>query len=170
MKLISAIALLAAIGCAEAFSIQAVQQPQHHIAIDNNKSGNPGSLVWENCGTPDDLLQISSLEYSPQNPIRGEPITVTLKGQMSGNVDKGSKVIVAVKWGGVPIPLPPMDVCDQLNSLPDSPKCPLPAGDVSVKQSFILPTQTPDGLITALIKIRSQERKQVACLKVELKF
>lgn len=176
MKLLclSSIALLACSSTANALVIQGSQslnslvEPQHSFSMIN--SGNPGTLVWENCGTPDDLLQISSLDYSPKQPVRGEPLTVTLNGHMSGEVDKGSKVSVAVKWGGVPIPFPPMDVCGQLEGLPNSPKCPLPSGDVSVKQSFVLPTQTPDGLITALIKIRNQDLKQVACLKVELKF
>jgi hypothetical protein len=102
-------------------------------------------LQWKNCGGPDDLLQLRALEYSPSTPRKGQMLNVTVTGALGGVIDQGSKVFLFVKWGLVRIPVPPQDVCKELMNVPDTKiRCPLPPGDMSVKQSFFLPSQIPE--------------------------
>lgn len=104
-------------------------------------------LTWTNCGQPEDLLQLQSLDYFPSPPQRNQFLNVTLKGQLNGVIDEGAKVNLAVKWGYVRIPVPAVDVCKELNGgmAGDAGlKCPVPSGELELKQGFMLPGSIPD--------------------------
>jgi hypothetical protein len=39
------------------------------------------------------------MTWEPETPVRGEPLTVTMKGKLKDEVTSGSTVNVNVKWG-----------------------------------------------------------------------
>ena len=59
------------------------------------------SLSWESCGQAEDLLDIRSIQYTPDNPQRGDVLNVTAFGLLKEPLDMGTKINLLVKWGYV---------------------------------------------------------------------
>lgn len=129
-------------------------------------------LTWESCGDENDLLELKSLSYQPEVPVRGEYLNITASGTLKEVVDEGSMANVVVKWGLIRVPVPPVDICEKLDELPDQPfACPLPAQDFSVDNlSFMLPSNIPNGKFDVKVKLQNQEKQQITCLAIKLTF
>jgi hypothetical protein len=44
-------------------------------------------------------MELESMTFFPEVPVKGQNLTVTAKGNLKDVVDSGSKVSVSVKWG-----------------------------------------------------------------------
>ncbi|KAI3661851.1 hypothetical protein MP638_003859 [Amoeboaphelidium occidentale] len=127
-------------------------------------------LQWSNCGTAEDAMEISSLTFAPQ-PQRGVPFKVHFVGKLKATIDYGTIALLQVKWGALPIRVPPVSICDEVAKLPDAPsKCPVQPGDFDIEQEITLPGQIPKGNYKVNIKINNQDGRQVSCLDVQLKL
>lgn len=52
--------------------------------------GGGGGWVWASCGQPTDLVEVKSIEVSPDPPVPGKNMTVKARGIVKGRIDVSS--------------------------------------------------------------------------------
>ncbi|KXN69036.1 hypothetical protein CONCODRAFT_8620 [Conidiobolus coronatus NRRL 28638] len=90
-----------------------------------------------NCGTPSDLLQVSSVNLAPETPKRGDTIVLTVNGQLSADITAGS-VTYSAEYKGQVVKQVTKDLCE-------SGKCPFKAGPNTLTKEFAIPAAIPAG-------------------------
>ncbi|KAI3637770.1 hypothetical protein MIR68_004419 [Amoeboaphelidium protococcarum] len=126
------------------------------------------SLSWTSCGTENDILKLGSINFTPENPKKGDVLHVVVTGDLKSEVSAGTKVVTKVKYRGIRIPVPEVDVCKSLGDMPDVPQCPFKSGGFNITQDFPLPSVMPNGKYDVNLVMKDQNQQQVTCLNVKL--
>ncbi|EFA83724.1 hypothetical protein PPL_02791 [Heterostelium album PN500] len=121
--------------------------------------------IWSNCGNPNDIFQISSVSIVPDPPAKGKDLTVTIGGSLSETLT-GGNAHVSVKYGFITILNKDEPICQTNSPIP----CPIEAGPLSKTFTAAIPSNTPSGSYKANIVITDQNKSQIACINVNLKF
>ncbi|MFG2715677.1 ML domain-containing protein [Streptomyces goshikiensis] len=58
-----------------------------------------GSWVWEDAGLPTDVLEIRSIEVTPDPPVRGRDLKVTIEATAKQEITGGAYMRATVKLG-----------------------------------------------------------------------
>ncbi|KXS18023.1 hypothetical protein M427DRAFT_133150 [Gonapodya prolifera JEL478] len=119
-----------------------------------------------NCGTSDDLFELTSLNISPDPPVKGFPITIAASGTLKDEVLPGANVSVLVKIGLVKLVNQDFDLCELIKGNLDE-ECPLAPGDRELTRTFQLPEDAPRGHYRVNAVVKTVDRRQIACFMAD---
>ncbi|KAI9297391.1 hypothetical protein K502DRAFT_323303 [Neoconidiobolus thromboides FSU 785] len=126
-----------------------------------------GNAVLD-CGLPSDLLHISKVSITPQVPVRGQKITVTLTGELSDEIPDGTTAHVIAKNGDVTVIDKSYNFCTVVGSGQN--KCPIKKGPVTTTKEIEIPAGLPDGSYIIDGTINTPAKKQVAHIQLKVTF
>jgi hypothetical protein len=116
------------------------------------------------CTDPkDDILEITSVNLSPNPPEPGQTLTIEAEGFFHEPVERGSKIHLEVKYGLIKLIKTDADLCDEIEANTDL-KCPLQGKQKFVKQVDI-PSQVPPGRYAVLADVYTKDAERVTCLQ-----
>ena len=122
--------------------------------------------IWENCTKSTDESRINSLVISPNPPVKGENISVTLNITFKEVVTSG-KITLKVLIHKFPIFSHEFVLCDIASDAGD--KCPIKQETRVLKLEEELPS-IPPGTYTGTITAIDQEGKEILCFKFTLEI
>jgi len=114
-------------------------------------------------GTSNDDFTIGSVTITPDPPVKGQNITVALKGTMNKQVQSGN-VHVDFKYSIVTI----LDKTEPLCTAPVT--CPIAAGPFGMSVTEMIPSDAPSGSYSGTANITDQSGNEIACAKIALKL
>jgi len=119
--------------------------------------------IWTSCGTSGDEFTIGSVTITPDPPVKGQNITVALKGTMNTVVQSGT-IHVDFKYSIVTI----LNKDEPLCAAPVT--CPIPVGPFGISVTDLIPSDAPSGSYSGVANITDQAGKEIACAKIALKL
>ncbi|EGC32925.1 hypothetical protein DICPUDRAFT_37512 [Dictyostelium purpureum] len=117
--------------------------------------------IWSNCGTSADLLQIDTVDITPNPPQKGQDLTVSASGYLSQTVQDGTANII-VKYGFITLYKGSQDICTPKDPI----ACPIQAGQYNKTVSATIPSAAPSGKYTGSVTLVSNTGAQIACIDV----
>ncbi|KAA1468191.1 hypothetical protein DENSPDRAFT_793937 [Dentipellis sp. KUC8613] len=101
------------------------------------------SWAWESCGLESDVIQIDSIQVSPDPPKPGKNLTVTVTASASERVEEGAYADVTVKLGLIKLLQKSFDLCEEARKANATIQCPIEEGKYTVVQTVELPKEIP---------------------------
>jgi len=129
----------------------------------------PGKNPLQHCQDPkDDILDLESVDLSPNPPQAGKTLTVTAKGTLSQNVTEGATVHLQVKYGLITIIKQTADLCETVKNV--DLKCPLKKGETELTKDVDLPKQIPPGKYSVIADVYTKDEDKITCLTATVEF
>ncbi|KAI0931979.1 Phosphatidylglycerol/phosphatidylinositol transfer protein, variant 3 [Taiwanofungus camphoratus] len=132
---------------ATAFSSVCVAKPTHQqealLDVTHFKSDR---WDWTDCGLSIDPVHIKSIEISPDPPVKGKDLTVTVIGTADKLIEDGAYADVVVKVGSIKLLQREFDVCAEARNANASLQCPVEEGRHEVTHTVTLPKEIPAGM------------------------
>jgi len=161
------------------FGLTAALAPVSAMSVWNGKApdtlGNednkvPGESPLELCpGEHDhDLVQIESVDLSPNPPKAGKELVINAKGTVKEKIEEGAYVLLTVKYGLIRLISTKADLCEEVGNV--DLKCPLEAGEMEVSKKVDLPAEIPPGKYTVLADVYTADDVQITCLTATVSF
>lgn len=127
----------------------------------------------ELCEMDVSLFKLQKFNLIPENPVRGQDITIKLIGLLEDEIRIGSEILVNVKYKRINLLRRRLDLCeslakdDKLNL-----KCPISAGEKQLEYTFNIPQEVPLGEYTIDLLLRNTDTnsKTIFCSKISIKF
>ncbi|OBZ70905.1 Phosphatidylglycerol/phosphatidylinositol transfer protein [Grifola frondosa] len=101
-----------------------------------------GSFQWTNCGQPSDAVQIESIVISPNPPIPGEGLKMTITF-VAKEVIESAYADVTIKLGRIKLLQNIIDICEELQDNNSSVQCPVNEGRHEFEHTVTLPIEIP---------------------------
>lgn len=121
-------------------------------------------LGWASCGGPNDLFNLRSLVVVPENPKKGDKVSISLEGYLKKDIQANGKLTLLVKFGVLTIVKETRNFCDELANIPDIPHCPLKAGDLKIVKEEKLPDNVPAGRYTVRVSANDDSGAPIFCV------
>ncbi|GAD93867.1 ML domain protein [Paecilomyces variotii No. 5] len=116
------------------------------------------------CSDPsNNILQIDSVDLSPNPPQPGQTLTIVAKGTFREKVDEGSKVLLQVKYGLIRLINQEADLCEQIENV--DLHCPLEKGKMTFTKDVELPKEIPPGKYSVLADVYTEDKRKITCLE-----
>ncbi|KAJ7925877.1 ML domain-containing protein [Mycena leptocephala] len=127
---------------------------------------------WEyvDCGLPSNPLQIDSIELSPDPPLPGQDLTVTVKGLVTDIIEEGASADVTVKLGLIKLLQKTFDVCEEARNANANVSCPVEPGPYTVVQTVALPKEIPKAKFVVLVRGFTVAEEDMLCLDLKIDF
>ncbi|KAL4875314.1 ML domain-containing protein [Aspergillus karnatakaensis] len=109
-----------------------------------------------------DLLEIKSVDLSPNPPQAGQVLKIRAEGILNKTVEKGAYVALEVKYGLITLVRQRPDLCEQLVNV--DLECPLEAGPLVLTKEVKLPAQIPPGRYTVHADVFTKDDERLTCL------
>jgi len=168
MRLQSLIGLLALTAGAAASLLPGMG---NHVGVQADDRTNPvkGDNPLEFCGPQDNyLLQLESVDLSPNPPEAGSTLSFTAKGTLKERITEGAYVALQVKYGVITLIKQTVDLCEQVKNV--DLECPLDDGELTITKDVQLPSHVPPGLYTVLADAYTVDDVQIICLSAKIRF
>ncbi|KAI3683706.1 hypothetical protein L1987_84219 [Smallanthus sonchifolius] len=104
-------------------------------------------------------VTVSGVEINPDPITKGQETSFTI----SAFTDKplsGGKVVIGVAYFGWSVFSETGDLCASIS-------CPIPAGDLTISYSKLLPALAPPGSYTLTLKIQDGNKSELTCIKFD---
>jgi hypothetical protein len=121
-----------------AFAVYCLNIPQHPIQFLNIPSL-ADTITW--CSAANDLFEPDRLILTPESPVRGEPLIVSVNGTLSKKVEQGSIAHVKVKLGFIQLLDSDYDLCKQSSEI--GYQCPFEKGYHEFHHKVDIPKELP---------------------------
>ncbi|KAK3691179.1 Phosphatidylglycerol/phosphatidylinositol transfer protein [Vermiconidia calcicola] len=129
----------------------------------------PGDNPLQHCKDPkDDILDLESVDLSPNPPKPGKTLTITATGTLSQNVTKGATVHLQVKYGLITIVKQTADLCETVKNV--DLKCPIEKGEMTLEKDVDLPKEIPPGKYHVIADVYTKDEDKVTCLTATVEF
>jgi len=125
---------------------------------------------WSSCGSPDDLVEVTSLEVSPDPPEPGKNLTVNVKGTVKQQIEEGAYADVTVKLGLITLLKKTLYVCEEARKANATLQCPVAEDDYVVSQTVMLPKEIPKAKFTVKVDAYSVDDDPLLCLDIKIDF
>ncbi|KAJ7767799.1 ML domain-containing protein [Mycena metata] len=125
---------------------------------------------WVNCGDPTDAILLHSIEVSPDPPVPGKDLTITVKGTVNEVIKEGAYADVVVKIGLVKLLQKRFDVCGEAKNANASITCPVEAGEHTVVQTVPLPREIPPAKFTVQVRGYTANEEGMLCVDLKASF
>ncbi|KAF8214225.1 ML domain-containing protein [Mycena galopus ATCC 62051] len=125
---------------------------------------------YENCGLPTDVIQLKSLEISPDPPQPGKDLTITVKGEAQERIEEGAYANVVVKLGLVKLLTRTFDLCAEARNANVSVTCPVEKGEYEITHTVALPKEIPPAKFTVSVTAYTAEDADMLCLTLKADF
>lgn len=123
------------------------------------ESLNDVDVPYTNCGSPSDILNITSLTASVWPPVAGQALTVSGVGTSSETITGGS-FEATVSYLGI-------QLIDKKGDLASVTTLPFPAGPASLTKTVALPSSLPSGPYSIQASAVDQSGKSIGCVGLE---
>ncbi|KAL2000666.1 hypothetical protein VTN02DRAFT_2779 [Thermoascus thermophilus] len=129
-----------------------------------------GDNPLEYCADPSqNILQISSVDLSPNPPAAGQTLTIKATGTFKETIEEGAKVLLQVKYGLIRLISQEADLCEQIENV--DLHCPLEKGKMTLTKEVELPKEIPPGSYSVFADVYTKDNKKITCLKADnIKF
>jgi len=124
--------------------------------------------IWTNCGTGSDDLQLTGVVVTPNPPVKGKDVNITITGTLKKDVTSGS-VQLTVKFGVITLINKAFDLCDEAGQT--STPCPIKA-NANYWNTLIesIPSSAPGGTYSGKIVGTDQDKNEIACATIAFKL
>ncbi|KUL83445.1 hypothetical protein ZTR_10948 [Talaromyces verruculosus] len=123
-----------------------------------------GENPLEYCADPEnDILEIVSVNLTPNPPVPGEILTIEAEGIFHEPVEQGSKIHLQVKYGLIRLVNVEADLCEEIEGNTDL-TCPLEGHKKFVKEVEI-PKEVPPGKYAVLADVYTEDKTRITCLQ-----
>jgi hypothetical protein len=118
------------------------------------------------CSDPDkNILQIHSVDLSPNPPKPGKPLTIEARGTLRHTVEQGAKVLLQVKYGLIRLINQEADLCDHIQNV--DLHCPLKEGEIHLQKTVDIPKEIPPGKYAVLADVYTEDKQKITCLRAD---
>jgi len=117
---------------------------------------------------PTDILEIDSIDLSPNPPEAGQTLDIKATGVLKETVENGAKIHLQVKYGLITLINQETDLCNQVKNV--DLKCPLEKGPVELTKSVNLPSQIPPGNYHVMADVFTKDGDKITCLTADVSF
>ncbi|KAL1727342.1 ML domain-containing protein [Schizophyllum commune] len=148
---------LALLGTASSLDVEQVRIQAGDVRI-------AGGWSYSDCGDETSTVQLKSIEVSPDPPIPGQQLTMTVKA------DEGAYADVAVKVGLIKLLQKRFDICEEARNANATVQCPVEKGEHTVVQTVQLPREIPPAMFKIDVLAWTHEDEDMACAKFEVDF
>lgn len=100
------------------------------------------------CNEASDIFEISDIVLLPDPPLKGQNLSIRVRGDMKNELTEGSYMTVMLKIGALEFPIIQLDTCEYLEN-----KCPINKGEVDLEMKFAIPNELPSGTVNAEVLI-----------------
>ncbi|KAJ3528960.1 hypothetical protein NM688_g7923 [Phlebia brevispora] len=133
-------------------------------------SADPPRWGWEPCGYDDDPVNIDSIQISPDPPIAGQNLTVTVIGEVFNTVEDGAYADLVVKAGPIRILHREVDLCYEARAAQVNISCPVQPGQHQVRHTASLPSAIPRAKFDIDINAYTVDDDDLTCVKLWIDF
>ncbi|KAB8215446.1 ML domain-containing protein [Aspergillus novoparasiticus] len=138
-----------------------ITSPYFHISND---------WSYENCGSPDDAVDIRRISLNPDPPSAGKSLEVKLMMNVYNAIEEGSYVDVVVKLGLIKLLKKEFDACETLRNYNSTIQCPVAPGSYEVTHTVDLPREIPLAKYNIEAEGYTNNDHPMLCLKVIADF
>ncbi|KII93573.1 hypothetical protein PLICRDRAFT_100762 [Plicaturopsis crispa FD-325 SS-3] len=128
------------------------------------------SWTYKVCGAESDVIQVKSIEVSPDPPAPGKDLTVTVKAYAQDRIEEGAYADVTVKLGLIKLLQKQFDVCEEARNANATVQCPIEKGDYEVVQTVALPKEIPQAKFTVNVRGYTVEDEDLTCVDLAVDF
>jgi len=125
---------------------------------------------WKDCGGPSHLVHIDDIQITPDPPVKGEDMTVTVVGTAKDSIVDGAYADVVVKVGAIKLLQQEFDVCDEALKANASIQCPVSEGKHEVTHTVALPKEIPPAPFKVSIRGYTWDDLDMACVDIDIDF
>ncbi|GAV52230.1 hypothetical protein ZYGR_0AG02210 [Zygosaccharomyces rouxii] len=137
----------------------------------NNKPIPGGSPILQCDVGEKQLLEIESVELSPNPPQKGHNLTILASGQLHKELVDGAYVDVEVRLGYIRLLYNTYDLCEQLEEHDvDDLKCPVKPGTYTLKKEVSIPAEVPPGRYVFVVRAYTYDDELISCITGEVLF
>ncbi|KAI5825736.1 MD-2-related lipid-recognition [Schizophyllum commune Tattone D] len=129
-----------------------------------------GGWSYSDCGDASSTVQLKSIKISPDPPIPGEQLTMTVKAEVQETIQEGAYADVAVKVGLIKLLQKRFDICEEARNANATVQCPVEKGEHTVVQTVQLPREIPPAMFKIDVLAWTHEDEHMACAKFEVEF
>ncbi|EPQ28113.1 uncharacterized protein PFL1_04440 [Pseudozyma flocculosa PF-1] len=129
-----------------------------------------GAWTWQSCGAGGEIVDVQSIEVSPDPPKPGQNLTVRAKGTISEEVSDGTFADVVVKLGLIKLLTRRFDVCQEARANKAELQCPLAPGEYELTHTVALPREIPPAKFNVHITGANQDESDLLCLDLSINF
>ncbi|KIM85297.1 hypothetical protein PILCRDRAFT_817296 [Piloderma croceum F 1598] len=154
------------------------------LALTGVAQGNPSSQQqlsdgrvhifegWEYavCGSENDIVEIKSINISPDPPKPGQNLTVNVVAYAHEVVEEGAYVDVTVKLGLIKLLHKQFDVCEEARKSDVDIQCPVEKGPYNVSQTVALPKEIPPAKFVVEIQGYTVNDEDLVCVNLKVDF
>eukprot|EP01114_Cavostelium_apophysatum_P001698 TRINITY_DN11479_c0_g1_i2.p2 TRINITY_DN11479_c0_g1~~TRINITY_DN11479_c0_g1_i2.p2 ORF type:complete len:141 (-),score=15.12 TRINITY_DN11479_c0_g1_i2:89-511(-) len=121
--------------------------------------------IWSSCAGTSDHLKITTVAITPDPPVAGQNINISISGNLD-EVVTGGTIEISIDYDGTLLYKDNATLCDTLKGLGDV--CPLQKGPLTVATSQNIPSWLPTGAYTGQIILLDSGKQQITCIKLAL--
>ncbi|CAD6911625.1 unnamed protein product [Tilletia controversa] len=125
---------------------------------------------WRNCGDPEDLVEVHTIEVSPDPPQRGKNMTIHATGKVQKRIEEGAYAEVDVKIGYIRLLHRQVDICEEARRNDAEVKCPIDPDEYDITQTVQLPSQIPPAKFGVHVGAFSVDDEPLLCLDLSVDF
>lgn len=137
----------------------------------DNKPIPGGSPLFQCDVSEKQSLELSTVNLTPNPPVRGQNLTISAVGKLHETVEEGAYVEVEVRLGYIKLLTQTYDLCETLeeNDVGEL-SCPLEAGLYNVVKEVEIPAEVPPGRYVVLARAYNVDDELITCLTGEIVF
>ncbi|XP_064399083.1 putative phosphatidylglycerol/phosphatidylinositol transfer protein DDB_G0282107 [Halichondria panicea] len=125
--------------------------------------------IWKDCSKSGDAVKINSVTISPEQPEKGETVSVEAVITVQNNtMITGGKINVTASLDNVPLLEKIFDLCSESSII--GVNCPLTSGQRTLSAKPTITDLAPPGNYTILAIIEDQNKQEVLCIKADFKL
>ncbi|KAF9205320.1 hypothetical protein BGZ49_004181 [Haplosporangium sp. Z 27] len=127
------------------------------------------SAQFTSCGSSSDSFQLSSVSYTPDPPVVGQQVCITLNGALSAPVTQGATLKVSASLWGADVYDNSVDLCAGLAN--STTPCPIATTVTSMTQCINVPSSVPAGISIDLQAVAtSASGSEIFCISGPMTF
>lgn len=123
------------------------------------------------CEVDASSFKLQTFHIIPENPQRGQDITIKIIGLLEDEINSGSEILVNVKYKRINLLRRRLDLCESLKKDDKlNLKCPITAGEKQLEYTFNIPQEVPLGEYVVDLLLRNMNSQTIFCSKINIKF
>lgn len=126
-------------------------------------------VSWSICGNPEEhRLRVDEIVVTPSNPQVGKDVSVAVKGYTNQLID-GGKIVANIRIGVIKLEKQ-FDLCQSLDDISSSSRCPIPIGDLAISTVQAIPKEIPPVAVKSTLQISGADGGIITCVELNLKL
>ncbi|KAE8221669.1 hypothetical protein CF319_g5006 [Tilletia indica] len=125
---------------------------------------------WRNCGDSSDIVEVHTIEVSPDPPQRGKNMTIHATGKVQKRIEEGAYAMVDVKIGLIRLLHRQIDICEEARQNNAEVQCPVEPNEYDLTQTVTLPSQIPPAKFGVHVSAFDSNDEPLLCLDLSVDF